>query len=388
MVLKFISLILLIFALLTSAQDEGTSGTIFGTIIDVEIDNYDPSDDESTTSESSSSGSSSSSLGASTGQDEVTETPVKNREAEADIIPEGDLYDGNVPSKSTMEAISIADSEAETTTEEVSAESVTYSSTSFEETRELENLLKDALIKVTEYRIDEMKLVSDLYYEMKELDRYNQIILGIYEETNTEVIEAVDQILDERNEDDDSDLIASVSAIAIIGLGFLFLFVQSIRVASKNLIEEGLSGALYALLADTTILVFLWCVVAFITYIDIFDEDKLDLDTVLAGFALFIFFWFIQGFWLILASQAFSKRWQFHENAIINDKELSTDTKKYAVMRGLFISPAYLPQVSESYLRSDFNFSEYLTRSLGEILTKAFQITWLGYGIIVVAIII
>lgn len=59
----------------------------------------------------------------------------------------------------------------------------------------------------------------------------------------------------------------------------------------------------------------------------------------------------------------------------------------YAIMRQLFICPTYLPPVTESYLRTDFDLSEYLSRGLADTLEKLFQLTWFGYLLIVLSIV-
>lgn len=45
---------------------------------------------------------------------------------------------------------------------------------------------------------------------------------------------------------------------------------------------------------------------------------------------------------------------------------------QYLLMRQSFIVPSFLPPVGESFLRDDFNFSEYLGRVLSKVFTRAF----------------
>lgn len=52
-------------------------------------------------------------------------------------------------------------------------------------------------------------------------------------------------------------------------------------------------------------------------------------------------------------------------------KEKSNQVQ-YLLMRQSFIAPSFLPPVGESFLRDDFNFSEYLGRVLSKVFTRAF----------------
>lgn len=53
-------------------------------------------------------------------------------------------------------------------------------------------------------------------------------------------------------------------------------------------------------------------------------------------------------------------------------KELEINKIKieYFLMRQSFIAPSYLPVVGEAFLRDDFNFAEYLGRSLSDTFTR------------------
>ena len=44
-------------------------------------------------------------------------------------------------------------------------------------------------------------------------------------------------------------------------------------------------------------------------------------------------------------------------------------------MRQNFIWPSYLPTITESFLRDDFNFAEYLTLCLEKVLKSLFKIS-------------
>ena len=53
-------------------------------------------------------------------------------------------------------------------------------------------------------------------------------------------------------------------------------------------------------------------------------------------------------------------------------------------MRLEFIHPVYLPPLSESFLRKDFNFSAYLGFAFGKTLQNFFNTNWIGLLIIFV----
>ena len=51
------------------------------------------------------------------------------------------------------------------------------------------------------------------------------------------------------------------------------------------------------------------------------------------------------------------------------------DQLEFLLMRENFISPSLLPVIAESFLRSDFNYSEYLGRSLSKVFSMVFSFT-------------
>jgi hypothetical protein len=50
---------------------------------------------------------------------------------------------------------------------------------------------------------------------------------------------------------------------------------------------------------------------------------------------------------------------------------------RYIFMRLEFINPIYLPTLSESFLRRDFNFSQYLGLAYGKTLSGFFNTSWI-----------
>lgn len=67
------------------------------------------------------------------------------------------------------------------------------------------------------------------------------------------------------------------------------------------------------------------------------------------------------------------------------DKEL-IEKLKYFIMRLQFIHPIYLPPLSESFLRKDFNFAQYLAYAYGKTLKNFFNLSWVALLLILVLI--
>jgi hypothetical protein len=59
---------------------------------------------------------------------------------------------------------------------------------------------------------------------------------------------------------------------------------------------------------------------------------------------------------------------------------------EFAIIRQEFICPTYLPPVAETFLRKDFDFGEYLSRCIADILVKLFSFSWLSYVLILIGI--
>jgi hypothetical protein len=79
---------------------------------------------------------------------------------------------------------------------------------------------------------------------------------------------------------------------------------------------------------------------------------------------------------------------EHRENLTFKEKSDMEDYKQklqYLLMRQNFISPSYLPTVSENFLRDDFNFAEYLTLCLDKSLTQLYKFS--VASILVIAII-
>lgn len=77
-------------------------------------------------------------------------------------------------------------------------------------------------------------------------------------------------------------------------------------------------------------------------------------------------------------------------NADVDNRKLKKLREKftYAIMRKLFICPVALPPATESYLRVDFEFAEYLSRALALTLDQIFQLNWAGYVAVALAMVL
>ncbi|CAG9316704.1 unnamed protein product [Blepharisma stoltei] len=355
-----------------------------------------------------------------TSSDEVTDVPVQDEDAESQTIPQGDSDSApaEVEDESTqMMTVDYSDEEKLNTTASakdaangIVSQVLEYAykndqlyMTNLKLSREIEDLeemLDGAVGKINSARLSELNLVSKLNEEMKVLDQYYGAILNDPEkvvEAANNIKAEVEKINEEKaeeeeqkedNEDDeDEDLEASSTMVCVIGLGFLFLILRGARSVFGALVENGLKTGIYALMADIALLVVVWSATVVADYGDWFDEDRLDFDMIVVGVALFILIWMMQGLWLIFLCHLYAKQWKRQEKIIGNpDKEMPAGLASYGIMRYLFLNPSYFPSVTESYLSSNFNFAEYLTRALGEILKSVYSFSWLGFFLMLFAI--
>jgi hypothetical protein len=383
-----------------------------------------------------------------TGSDEVTETAVHSVEAESVVIPQGDSLTESEASQ-TVEDNSIrvvnSDAELDIDSSEKTAENglgevirdmselnegLKQENEKYrEENAILEKELSNAMSKLESYRIDEEMEIEQMSKELEILDSYNKQLKHSAKDAHQQkakMSESLKQVQkdgyykeyqeDEEDEEDDDDddepaLEASDAMIYIIGIGFLFLFLHTCRMTLGYNIDSHLTPTLYNLFVDVTILALLTTLTALVDYSDVLDEDKIDFTMIMVGLAVFILCWFFLGIWLIVAAQSFSRKWVQQESYchpstkglkhayeieyadyMVSRKKTSSfkvarNNLQYAVMRQLFICPVFVPPMTENYLRSDFDLSEYLSRSLAEVVSNAFKLSWLGYIMIIMAII-
>ena len=257
----------------------------------------------------------------------------------------------------------------------------------------LESQLQGALEKANAYRLDEQSKKEKFDTEVTILTNYNK---GI----------AKDIVEDELEEGEDlHDLEASSAMVFVLGLGFLFFLLHATRLVVGFQVDNFLTPALYTLFVDVSILLVICTIVAIAFYAEFYDE-YLDYTVMLAGVAFFTFFWLVLGLWLIVAAQSFATTWikqeracqdmraltqQFQEAQIEADNSDSRRLRQakhnfhYAIMRQLFIFPTILPPVTEIYLRTDFDFADYLSRCMASVLESVFLLNWVGYILIILA---
>jgi hypothetical protein len=75
----------------------------------------------------------------------------------------------------------------------------------------------------------------------------------------------------------------------IIGVGFIFVIITSVRVAIGTRLEAFLHPALYNIYIDVSILTLLCAFSTLMSYFDIFDESKIHMRNMIAGLGIFIF---------------------------------------------------------------------------------------------------
>lgn len=86
----------------------------------------------------------------------------------------------------------------------------------------------------------------------------------------------------------------------VIGVGFIFIIVTSIRVAIGSRLETFLHPALYCLYIDVSILTLLCALSTLVSYFDLFDEDKIKIKDLIVGLGVFTFIWLVFSLYLIL----------------------------------------------------------------------------------------
>ncbi|OMJ77190.1 hypothetical protein SteCoe_23265 [Stentor coeruleus] len=375
--------ILLLLCFVVVSQE---SGSILDSISEVEIIESDVSEEEVTESEDTDSSGeplTDSATEESTGSDEITDIATIDEEADSAVVPIGDasLEEEDVE-------LDEESGDTEDNGEEVDPiEEMTEENSNLEsENSELESELAEVLEQLIAYRISEAEKLKQYAKEMELLADYNNLILDEPEPLEVEGTGTKTET-EEDDDDDDSDeeLETSMAMIAVVGLGFLFLLLHSLRGLWLSFMGSELNLGVYTLLIDTTILVMIWCIIAFLEYLDVFDFD---FSTILVGLVLFTTFWLLLGLWLLFLSHSQSQSWKRMENMVVIPEGRTPDLDDYSMMRQLFISPVYTAPTTESQLRPNFNMACYLSRSLGDIIHNTYHITWVGYSFIIISIII
>ncbi|OMJ72318.1 hypothetical protein SteCoe_29264 [Stentor coeruleus] len=276
---------------------------------------------------------------------------------------------------------------------------------------ELEEQLADAQEKLDAYLEDIAEVDSDLQEKVTNLDDYNHKIIRakLKEQAEADALAEAAEDSEESEEDEEDEEALSTSMIIIISLGFMFLLLHGVRSLLGFTILSFLNPAFYSLFVDVAILLFICAIVSIGYYSDFLEDNHLDHSVIIIGSAVFTFFWLLLGLWLIIAAQAFSQTWIHHEKSCQDLRNLTHIYQEaqidlaegviprrlksiykdfhYAIMRQLFICPTFLPPVTEVYLRTDFNLAEYLSRCLADVIDKVFQLNWLGYTFIIIAMI-
>ena len=192
----------------------------------------------------------------------------------------------------------------------------------------------------------------------------------------------------------------------VVAIGFFFLLLQGGRTFVADRLDDIQRPALYSLFLDCTLLALLSVLTNVLDWLDWFDETKIDFGYLIVGLALFTVVYFITGFWYILATQSISRRWyemearcreikklqqdfdlvheQYTEDSINKNQYRNVHREiQYAVMRQEFIAPTHIPTTRESYLRSDFDFAEYLSRCLANVVSQTFRLSWATFVFII-----
>jgi hypothetical protein len=394
------------FSLLQADEETSDSSSIFDYIDNTELTDASSEDSDSTTASQEMSDAPTL---EGTEEEDPSESPHHNTEAEAVDAPEGegnsDYGDSDLVQDEQNEGNadysgSLQD-EVDQLTEE--NEELKAENTELKETnQELEDELVDTMIKVDKYRISEQQDSERLQDELEYSRSYR---------------ESLEQQQEAEADDDDSQampgLQASDSMTFVVGIGLVFFLLTVVYAYISTRLDLYMKLPLQTLFSDVSLLGLFWAFTLLLYLNDGFDEDAIDLEPVLTGIAIFILVWLAVGLWLLFAAQSHARRWQEMEEDCFDLRKLKnryeeaysdfTDEEgpkitrrafeqartamQYAVMRRQFISPPCQVIVTETLLRSDFDLSEYLSKALGQVLSSTLQISWMSYGLLVIFVV-
>lgn len=401
------------FSLLQAEDESSETSSIFDYVDNTELTDGSSEDSDSTL-ETTSDGMSDAQTIEGTVEEDPTETPHHNSSAESADVPAGEAN-----TKSEEEArnsATIQDEQGENSSdysgsleEEVEQlslenEELKANNTALKEANaELEAELVDTMVKVDKYRVSEQQDSESLQNELASSKEYRQRL--------------EDQQDDQESDDGESqampELQASNAMTFVIGLGASFLVLTISYNFISSRLDVYMRVPLNALITDLSLLTVFWALTLLLYLNDAFDEDAIELETILTGIAIFIVVWLVVGLWLLFAAQSHARKWQDmeadcfdlrklknsyeeHYSDYCNEEgpkisrkvfESSRATIQYAVMRRQFISPPCQVIVTETQLKNNFDFSEYLSKCLGQVLCSTLQISWLSYGMLVILIV-
>ena len=381
-----------LFALFVAPSIGQQAGTIFNTLTETKIVREDPTDSSSYSSSDQSSFVSSKKK--TTGSDQVTSNSKSNLKGEDDTIPTGD---GSIKESESVENSESSEENKESEKSEESEnqekeELVQENDEIQQENDEIEDLIVETLGEVEYYRYKKAELLQEYADKMDNLTR--QIQAEEEEGSGTESVKSVsaestetkEKESDEDDDDEDySSLDISLIMIAVIGLGFLFLLLHSVRNIWLEFPAVEIHQGVYTILVDSTMLVLIWCITALLEYWDIF---YIDIYTILVGLVIFTFFWLLLGLWVLFLINIQSEKWRILERRLTLPIEKTEEDTLYLIMRQLFITPTYIVPVTENELSPGFDFSVYLSKCLGQVVQNSLRITWVGYSLILLCLLI
>ena len=253
---------------------------------------------------------------------------------------------------------------------------------------ELEDQLSDAVAKTLDFRVVEEQKLQELAQEMIILSDFNELIIEDPEVAGEILLESEGNDEEtEGNSETDEDLETNHGFLFVLGLGFLFILLFTLKSSSESLVYKPFQSAIHNLLVNLCILAGMIAIVTLIYYFEYLDEDDIYVETIYTGATLFAIIWLFTGLWLIFVSQGMAITWEIYEEQLTKE-EPEENNMEYAVMRKLFVINPYLPVASEYALRPDFNFAEYLKRCTSHVLKGVFSLNWLSFLLVVFTIII
>ncbi|CAG9315358.1 unnamed protein product [Blepharisma stoltei] len=173
----------------------------------------------------------------------------------------------------------------------------------------------------------------------------------------------------------------------ILAIGFIFLILQDLYKIFQRNLQKSLMPPLHSILADLSILVVLWFITSFLYYLNIIPNFENELNIIIIGFALFISIWLFTGFSLVLIGNMYAEKWKNILDGKINAEGNSFIEEILEIKKG-FTKTNYQPCPIEMRLDDGFDFGEYLCKSLGKVIKESFHVTWMGFIVTVIIILL
>jgi hypothetical protein len=259
------------------------------------------------------------------------------------------------------------------------------------EQEELQRQLEDAEAKEKYYYEEKEESLSGYRSDIKDEQTQSKTIQKELKQTQAE-----DAVVEEDSDDNDYVMQASDAMVYVVALLTAAVLCVSLFGWIENLVIDALKPAFKKLVATSALLGTVAATVTLFMTSDFFYYEALYINHIAAGVGLFYVFWAVMGLYLLYAAQKLSSRWSHFESMCHDFTKLEEEAAKtpdlsyaveYGIMRQEFLTPSQTVALTEAFLRPDFDFAEYLSVSLGSVLSKLFSLSWLGLLVMILAVV-